>query len=126
MAIAGELAALIERIQGQAYKVTSLALIRNESGHRFPYHALWNRFEEARKRAANTVAAAGNGDAAVDVRGFQFRVVPGPATRSLRPNDPRNCGTRRFLRNEMHPQKPSNAAWILVANQGLEPRTKGL
>jgi integrase len=73
MAIAGELAALIERIQGRAYKVTSLALIRSESGQPLSYHALWNRFEEARKRAANTVDAAGNGEAAVAVRGFQFR-----------------------------------------------------
>jgi integrase len=73
MAIAGELAALIERIQGRAYKVTSMALIRNESGQPLSYHALWNRFEEARKRAAGTVDAAGNGEAAVAVRGFQFR-----------------------------------------------------
>ena len=39
MAIAGELAALIERIQGRAYKVTSLALIRNETGQPLSYHA---------------------------------------------------------------------------------------
>ena len=63
----------VERIQGRAYKVTSLALIRSESGQPLSYLALWNRFEEARKRAANTVDAAGNGEAAVAVRGFQFR-----------------------------------------------------
>jgi integrase len=73
MAIAGELAALIERIQGRAYKVTSLALIRNETGQPLSYHALWNRFEEARKRAASAVDAAGSSDAAVAIRGFQFR-----------------------------------------------------
>src|SRR5437762_11269331 len=39
MAIAGELAALIERIQGRAYKVTSLALIRNETGQPLSYSA---------------------------------------------------------------------------------------
>lgn len=73
MAIAGELAALIERIQGRAYKVTSLALIRNETGQPLSYHALWNRFEEARKWAANALDAAGSSEAAVAVRGFQFR-----------------------------------------------------
>jgi hypothetical protein len=40
-AIAGELAALIDRIQGRAYKVTSLALNRNETGQSLSYHALW-------------------------------------------------------------------------------------
>jgi len=73
MAIAGELAALIERIQGRAYKVTSLALIRNETGQPLSYHALWNRFEEARKWAANALDAAGSSEAAVAVRGFRFR-----------------------------------------------------
>jgi integrase len=73
MAIAGELAALIERIRGRTYKVTSLALIRNEMGQPFSYHALWNRFEEARKRAASALDIAGNSEAAIAVRGFQFR-----------------------------------------------------
>ena len=45
MAIVGELAALIERIQGRAYKAASWALIRSESGQPLSYHARWNRFE---------------------------------------------------------------------------------
>ena len=73
IAVAGELAALIERIQGRGYKVTSLALIRSERGRQLSYHALWNRFEEARKRAANALDVAGKTEAAVSVRGFQFR-----------------------------------------------------
>jgi hypothetical protein len=40
---------LIERIQGRAYKVTSSALIGNETGRPLFYSALDNRFEEARK-----------------------------------------------------------------------------
>jgi hypothetical protein len=50
---------LIERIQGRAYKLTSLALVRNETGQPLPYSALDNRFEEARKRAANALDDAG-------------------------------------------------------------------
>jgi integrase len=73
MAIAGELAALFDRMQGRAYKVTSLTLIRNETGQPLSYHALWNRFEEARKRAANSLDACRRGGAAAAIRGFQFR-----------------------------------------------------
>ena len=64
---------MIERIQGRAYKVTSLALIRNETGQPLSCHALWNRFEEARKSAANAFDAGGSIEAAVAVRGLQFR-----------------------------------------------------
>jgi integrase len=73
MAIAGELAALIERIQGRAYKVTSLALIHNEAGQPLSYSALDNRFEDARIRAAKVLDDAGKKEAAVAVRAFQFR-----------------------------------------------------
>jgi hypothetical protein len=52
--------------------VTSLALIRNETGQPLSY-PLWNRFEEARKWAANALDVAGSSEAAVAVRGFQFR-----------------------------------------------------
>ncbi|MEO8977704.1 MAG: tyrosine-type recombinase/integrase [Casimicrobiaceae bacterium] len=73
MAIAGELAALIERIQSRTYKVTSLSLIRNETGQPLSYYALDNRFEEARKRAAMALEHAGEGEAAAAVKRFQFR-----------------------------------------------------
>jgi len=73
MAIAGELAALIERIQSRAYKVTSLALIRNEAGQPLSYSALDNRFEDARIRAAKLLDSAGSDEAAAAVRVFQFR-----------------------------------------------------
>jgi integrase len=73
MAIAGELGALIERIQGRAYKVTSLALIRNETGQPLSYSALDNRFEEARKRAAKALDDVGEGEAAAAVKSFEFR-----------------------------------------------------
>ena len=73
-ATTGELAALIERIQGRAYKVTSLALIRNETGQPLSYSALDNRFEEARKRAAKALDDAGEEEAAAaPVKCFQFR-----------------------------------------------------
>jgi len=49
---AGELPEVLARIQGRAYKVTNLAVIRNERGQPLSYSALDNRFEEARKRAA--------------------------------------------------------------------------
>ena len=68
MAIAGELAALIARIQSRAHKVTSLALIRNETGQPLSNSALDNRFEEARKRAAKTLDDAGEGEAVNDRR----------------------------------------------------------
>jgi hypothetical protein len=55
---------LIERIQGRAYKVTSLALVRNETGQPLSYAALDNRFEEARKRAAKALDDADRGVAA--------------------------------------------------------------
>jgi len=64
---------LIERIQNRAYKVTSLALIRNETGQRLSYSALDNRFEEARKRATKALDAVGEGEAAAAIKSFQFR-----------------------------------------------------
>ena len=56
-----------------AITLLCLALIRNETGQPLSYHARWNRFEEARKRAANVLDAAGSSEAAVAIRGFQFR-----------------------------------------------------
>ena len=53
--------------------VPTSALIRNETGQPLSYHALWNRFEEARKSAANALDADGNTETALAVRGFQFR-----------------------------------------------------
>ena len=50
---------VIERIQSRAYKVTSLALIRNEAGQPLSYSALDNRFEDARIRAAKAARHAG-------------------------------------------------------------------
>ena len=72
MAIAGELAVLIERIQNRTYKVTSLALIRNETGQALSYSALDNRFEEARKRAAKVLDDVGETEAAAEVKRFQW------------------------------------------------------
>ncbi len=49
LVLEGELAAVMERIQGRKYKgVTSLALVRNEHGHAITYNALANRHEKAR------------------------------------------------------------------------------
>jgi integrase len=71
--VAGELAAVLARIQGRAYKVTSLAVVRNERGQPLSYSALDNRFEDARKRAAAGLDDAGMGELATAVRAFQFR-----------------------------------------------------
>lgn len=73
MAIEGELAALVERIQGRTYKVTSLALIRNEEGQPLSASALDNRFEDARNRAAKILEGADREEEAAAVRQFQFR-----------------------------------------------------
>jgi integrase len=73
MAIEGELADLVERIQGRTYKVTSLALIRNEEGQPLSASALDNRFEDARKRAATILEDADREAEAAAVRQFQFR-----------------------------------------------------
>lgn len=73
MAIEGELAALVERIEGRTYKVTSLALIRNEGGQPLSASALDNRFEEARKRAARKLDDADRQESAAAIRQFQFR-----------------------------------------------------
>jgi integrase len=73
IAITGDLATLIERIEARAYKVTSLALIRNEKGQPLSYAALDNRFEEARKRAAKALEDAGEVEGAAAVKRFQFR-----------------------------------------------------
>lgn len=71
--IAGELAAVLTRIQGRAYKVTSLALVRNERGQPLSYSALDNRFEDARNRAAVALDDAGSSELAAAIRTFQFR-----------------------------------------------------
>jgi integrase len=73
MAIEGELAALVERIQERTYKVTSLALIRNEEGQPLSASALDNRFEDARNRAAKILEGADQEEEAAAVRQFQFR-----------------------------------------------------
>ena len=71
--VEGELLALIERIQGRTYKVTSLALIRNESGQPLSYFALDNRFEEARSKAAKVLIAQKREPEAATVLAIQFR-----------------------------------------------------
>lgn len=47
----GPLAAVLERIQARTYKITSLAMVRNEQGQPMTYDALFNRFEKARTAA---------------------------------------------------------------------------
>lgn len=49
----GELAVVVERIQGRKFKatVTSMALVRNEQGQAMGYNALANRHEKAREKA---------------------------------------------------------------------------
>jgi integrase len=73
MAVAGELAALVDRINARVYKVTSLALIRNEDGQPLSYSALDNRFEDARTRVMDALNQAGEHEAATAVKRFQFR-----------------------------------------------------
>ena len=48
-------------------------MIRNETGQPLSYSALDNRFEEARRRAANALDNAGEGEAAAAIKSFQFR-----------------------------------------------------
>jgi integrase len=84
IAIEGELARVIKRIQDRSYKVTSLALVRREDGQPLSYFAMDGRFENARKAAAETLEKAAV-DACDDeiasrlresaraVREFQFR-----------------------------------------------------
>ena len=71
--VAGDLADVLTRIQTRSYKVTSLAVVRNERGQPLSYAALDNRFEEARKRAAIALDNAGMNELAAAVRMFQFR-----------------------------------------------------
>lgn len=51
LAVEGPLADVLDRIQGRSYKVTSLALVRDENGQPMTYDALFNRFEKAREAA---------------------------------------------------------------------------
>ena len=96
MAIEGELAALVERIEGRTYKVTSLALIRNEGGQPLSASALDNRFEDARRRAARKLEDADRQEAAAERA--------------------RYCGTSRARRNRRNP----HGYWLpdLGSNQG--------
>lgn len=84
IALEGELAGVVKRIQSRSYKVTSLALVRREDGQALSYYALDGRFETARASAAKKLdeAAAETSeqshgqrlrDAATAVRAFQFR-----------------------------------------------------
>jgi integrase len=69
----GHLATLIERIKSRSYKVTSLTLVRNETGHSLSYFALDNRFEAARSRVIAELEEAKRDDDAKLVSDFQFR-----------------------------------------------------
>ena len=73
IALEGELQALIERIKSRKYKVTSLALVRNEAGHSLSSFALDSRFETARSKViAKLKEEQRDGDAKL-VADFQFR-----------------------------------------------------
>lgn len=73
IAVEGALSALIERIKARTYKVTSLTLIRNETGQALSYFALDSRFEAARNRVvAELKKEKRDGDAEL-VLAFQFR-----------------------------------------------------
>jgi integrase len=69
----GHLATLIERIKSRNYKVTSLALVRNETGHSLSYSALDNRFEAARSKVFNMLKTENRDHDAKLVVDFQFR-----------------------------------------------------
>lgn len=71
--LAGDLADVLARIQTRTYKITSLAVVRNERGQPLSYAALDNRFEEARKRKAIALDKSGMNESAAVVRNFQFR-----------------------------------------------------
>jgi len=73
IAIEGELATLIERIKVRTYKVTSLALIRNETGQALSYFALDNRFEAARNKVVSELTNKKRANDAQLVSVFQFR-----------------------------------------------------
>jgi len=69
----GQLEALIERIKSRNYKVTSLALVRNEAGRPLSYFALDNRFEAARSKVIAKLRDEQRDGEAKLVADFQFR-----------------------------------------------------
>src|SRR5205823_6366009 len=73
IALQGYLATLVERIKSRNYRVTSLALVRNEAGHALSYFALDNRFEAARSKVIAKLEEARRDDDAKLVSDFQFR-----------------------------------------------------
>ena len=73
IAIEGALATLVERIKARSYSVTSLALVRNESGQALSYFALDNRFEAARDKVVADLKKVKRDDDAQLVSAFQFR-----------------------------------------------------
>lgn len=73
IAVEGELATLITRINARSHQVTSLHLIRDEKGNALSHNALDNRFENARARAVKALNEAGKHEAAAAARRFQFR-----------------------------------------------------
>jgi hypothetical protein len=73
IAVEGALGVLIDRIKGRSYKVTSLALVRNENGQPLSYFALDSRFEAARTRVATKLKDEKRDDDAQLVLAFQFR-----------------------------------------------------
>jgi len=64
---------VLARIHARTYKVTSLALVRNERGQPLSYAALDGRFEDARKRAVAAMDERRLTELAASIRAFQFR-----------------------------------------------------
>jgi integrase len=71
--VEGELEALIERIKTRKYKITSLALVRNEVGHFLSSFALDSRFEVARSKVIAKLQKAKREEESKLVTDFQFR-----------------------------------------------------
>ncbi len=84
IAIEGELAALLERLQAQTFsRVASMYLIRNERGQPLTYGALRQRFEKARTAAILALKESGQRELAGAVLGFQFRDLRAKAASDL-------------------------------------------
>ena len=73
IAVEGALGTLVDRIKARHYRVTSLALVRNETGQPLSYFALDNRFEVARAKVVAKLKKAKRDDDAQHVLAFQFR-----------------------------------------------------
>jgi integrase len=141
IAIVGELATVIERMQNRPRKVTGSALIQNEAGERLTYHAFRSRFDKARKAAGvdfqfrdlRAKAASDTGDLAhaQQLLGHKTRGMTEHYTRerigdSVKPLNSGIVEDRAGIVEKRAPAKAPKPASILVGPLGLEPRTKGL